>query len=220
MTDKGIFPSKDADFNTYINNVGPYLLANKARLEISDPNLALLGDQITDWNAVFPNSQNEDKRTKTITQKKNSQRKVIENQLRLIYGDIPKSVLNETDRNTLRLRERDSTPTVADVATKAPGIEMDEMVHRQHKLRFLNPFDPDSRQLPRQQRVFLEVGIGAANIAPKNIAFSRVYVVSRYFKSIPFSEEEVGQTAYYRARFQNTREEQGPPSEIFSAVVS
>lgn len=220
MAQRGVYPRRDADFSIYINSAGPYLQAEKDRLKVSDSDLDVFGNQLNEWNILFPDSLNPDKRTQTITQKKNKQRKAIEAHLRKILRDIPQSLLTVTDRNTLRLKDRDHKPTASKVAGRAPGIEMEEIVHLRHKLRFLNPFDPDRRQIPDQQKIFLEVGIGPANAAEENIVFSRLHMISRYLKIISFTEAEAGQTAYYRARYQNTREEQGPPSEVFSAVIA
>ena len=110
MADKR-FPTKDADFNDYLSIVVPYLVTEAARLGVSAGNIATLtADHIT-WTALYPDSQNPNKATATITSDKNDLRGSLEDTLRDIYEDIPNSVLTSDDRSTLNLPERDTVPT-------------------------------------------------------------------------------------------------------------
>jgi len=107
----GRFPDKDADFNDYLVIIVPYLVANAARLGLAPTTLTILTELMADWVLKYPPSQNPDTVTKTITEEKAALRNSIETQLRIIYDDIPKSRLTLTDRNTLNLPARDTTPT-------------------------------------------------------------------------------------------------------------
>lgn len=102
---RGLFPTKDADFNDYFTNAGPYVVSNSARFLVSPQNLADLSTFIGSWPALYSSSQNQNTVTKTITDNKNQMRDDIEDLLRSIYDDIPNSVLTNDDRNTLNLHE-------------------------------------------------------------------------------------------------------------------
>lgn len=105
MAARGIFPTKDADFNNYFGIAGPYLAGNAMRFLISATNLSQLNTFIMNWPPLYSSSQNSNTATKTIIDNKIIMRGDIEELLRDIYDDIPNSVLTTDDRNTLNLHE-------------------------------------------------------------------------------------------------------------------
>ncbi len=220
MATKGIFPRKDAEFNTYANNSAKYLAENKARLRIADESLTSQANVLKDWNIIFPQSQDRNECTKTVVDNKIALRVQLEDGFRSIYADIPQSLLTAADRNTLNLKKRDAVPTRVRVMDRAPGLEMERIVHLQHTLRFLNPVDTESRDMPKGQRIILQSFAGTANLSDTAIAFGKTDSVSRFLRRIAYTSEDVGKTAYYRAAYVNTRGEQGPWSEVFAAVVA
>ena len=99
-------------------------------------------------------------------------------------------------------------------------MEMEEMVHLMHTLRFINPFDAETKEMPAGQKIKLEVYVGASGLKAADIPFAKTKSVTKFLKQISFTEEDVTKTAYYRASYINTRGQEGPASEIFSAVVA
>ncbi len=220
MTQKGIFPTADNAFNTYINTAMPYLNTNRGRLGVNADNLTEGTALLTQWNDLFPQSQDRNTRTTSITIDKNKLRKAIEGLLRSIYADIPRSTLTTQDRTTLNLRERDAQLTKIAVAVKAPGMEQGSIIHLQHSLRFINPIEKESRRIPEGQRILLETYVGAQNMEANTIPFANGITVSKAIKKIAFTDAQVGKTAYYRACYINNSDEKGPWSEIFEVVVA
>lgn len=102
----GIFPTRDAEFNTYFGTALSYLTANNARLQVAAADLTELGAIKTDWDVKFPLTQSSNTTTTTLVEEKNELRDDAEDLLRKIYGDIPQSLLTPADRNTLNLKER------------------------------------------------------------------------------------------------------------------
>jgi hypothetical protein len=119
---EGRFPTKDADFNTHFGTVVAYLNTHSVRLLITAVVLSALGDLKTLWDDLYPKSTNTDTATKSIKDQKRQVRKDIETLLREIYADIPNSVLITSDRNTLNLKERDTTPTARGKINTVPGV--------------------------------------------------------------------------------------------------
>lgn len=117
---QGIFPPKDADFNDYFGIVYAYLTdpANLARFLISASNMAQLSTYKMSWDTLYPQSQNTNTATKTIIDNKNILRADIEELLRDIYDDTPKSALTTGDRNTLNLHERTAGSPRPAITTK------------------------------------------------------------------------------------------------------
>ncbi|MGE0635109.1 MAG: hypothetical protein AB7G44_14800 [Bacteroidia bacterium] len=121
-TFRGPFPIENNTFNTYFLTVYAYLTnpANLARLLISADNLADLNAQKTAWDTLFPLSMSESTATKQNRGERNDLREDIETTLTDIYDDIPKSVMNATDRSTLNLPLRDTVLTPRGAITDIP----------------------------------------------------------------------------------------------------
>ena len=113
-----LFPTKDADFNDYFGIAAPYLNTNAGRLVISPGNLALLATLSGQWAMLYPASQSTNTATKSIIDDKIILRDDIEELLRDIYDDIPKSVLTTGDRNTLNLHEAKPASARPAITTK------------------------------------------------------------------------------------------------------
>ena len=119
---RGPFPTENNAFNTYLNAVFAYLTQaiNITRLFISAVNSGDLSVQKAQWDTLFPLSMNESTATKQNRGEREDLREDIETTLTDIYDDIPKSVLNATDRSTLNLPLRDTTRTARGPITDIP----------------------------------------------------------------------------------------------------
>ena len=51
MSDRHIFPTKDGDFNSYVQNVIDYLIEEQVRLRITDADLDDALDLAVKWNS-------------------------------------------------------------------------------------------------------------------------------------------------------------------------
>jgi hypothetical protein len=102
------FPAKDADFNQYITDAVPYLVAEAVRLSISAGNVTELGTRKTAWDNIYGQAKNPITATGPIIRQKSTQRKEFETFLRRVFKDIPNSALTENDRSLLNLPERDT----------------------------------------------------------------------------------------------------------------
>lgn len=108
MSDKkGIFPTQDSKFNEYLNGVVPLLTTDATRLGVSAARVTELGTRKSAWDTIYPLASNDSTSTKVNVAEKNTQRDGFIAFLRLIYKDIPQSVLTENDRTVLHLYERD-----------------------------------------------------------------------------------------------------------------
>jgi len=228
MPTGGPFPTKNSEFNDYSNTVTPYLNANAVRLSVSGANLTILNTFYDNpgvvqndlgWKQLWALNINDDTTTKTISDLVRIRRTDMEDTLRLIYGDIPKSALTVSDRNTLNIPLRDSTPTPVPVLTFAPDVEIDETRNGVQVLRVTNPQTPDTDAMPPNQKAELQTFVGAANIPDNNIAFVGLKTTSKHLNTVNFLPAQKGQTAYYRGRYVNPKGEQGPWSDVTSEII-
>ena len=122
------FPVKLAETNSYFDQAVPYLDSNQARLNVSDANKDALNELFDDpgtgngWKQVWALTSNEATATKPLRAQRNNLQKAITAKLKEIYGDVPQSVLTETDRTTLRIFVRDLKSSVRGKIDTAPDV--------------------------------------------------------------------------------------------------
>jgi len=226
MPKERIFPPKLTEFNDYVNIAIPYLDTNAVRLKVPALPLAavklLHSDLINNngWLQVYPLTIDEVTATKALRNRRDFLRPEIEKTMRIIFDDIPESVLTENDRLKLRLKKRDTVPTAAVVMDHAPDMDVEKFIHLQHTLRFSDPENPDSDEMPENQKIILENHVGVAGIADDQIPFSNAKNITRFTHIAVYTEAEVGKTAYYRACYESTRGERSAWGAVVKAVVA
>jgi hypothetical protein len=211
------FPSKEADLNTYFQAVVAYLILNKVRLLLSAANQALLTAQLTAWNAVYPASQNTNTRTKSIVQNKDIAKDILMSTLRLVYADIPNSVLTVEDRNTLNVAERSTARTPAPVPTTKPIGQIDTSMRLEHTISFTDQ-DGSTAKPDGVRGCQIWFKIGEPAIDPSELAYMTTDTASPF--TYQFNGVNAGKTVYYWLRWENTRGETGPWSDVVMATIT
>jgi hypothetical protein len=90
-----------------------------------------------------------------------------------------------------------------------------------HTLRVRNPEDPESKKMPKGQRIILRTAVGAADIPESEIPWSQDrIVVTRFLHDVSYTAADKGKTAYYNACYESTRGEHGPWSDVIDAIVA
>jgi len=231
MSQRGPFPAKDAAFIVYINAAIPHLNTNWARLiphlpspppgpPAPDPRQAQLMALKTQMDFIWPQSQNSDSATATITGQKTTYRAMIEQLMRELFEDVPASWLNDPDREILRLPKRDRTPTRVQPMGYAPKIDVHEIKHFQHTLKFGDPQNPNTKAQPRGQQIETEQFVGAAGLAENQVSFGAAEITGRFLLKVIFTADQVGKTAYYRCCYITNTGKRGLWSAMTSAVIA
>jgi len=223
MPNLGPFPSKDADFNDYVQRGEPYLIANKTRLKIEMINIELLINGFIAWNNYYPPSQDPDRRTAAITKNKSNARKQLEIQFRKIFNDLPKSLLTVDDRAVLNLRARDSEPTPAPVPSTIPLVELEGHQGHQVFVRYKQEGGErgSSRRSAKPAKVNrLEFVYKTGEPAPVNPdGCNTVVDIGRSPHKIVFVPADAGKKLYAFARWVNTRNQPGPWTDLLSVFI-
>ena len=217
MPKLGPFPSKEGEFNTYVNVAVPYLVDNKVRLLVSSENLDAIETGLTAWNAIFPLSQNVNTRTKTIVKNKDVSKSVLMQAMRITFADIPQSVLTAEDRNTLNLEERSTSRTPAPVPSTRPVGQVNTNNRLEHIISYTDEGGSHARPAKvRGCQIWCKEGEPVLTV--KELRFLATDTVSPYKHA--FDVEDVGKTIHYWLRWENTRGETGPWSNVVSATVT
>jgi hypothetical protein len=211
------FPSKDSDLNSYFQTAVPYLTSNAVRLLISEENQTRLNDSLTDWDLIYPNSQNSNTRTKTIIQNKDIAKVNFINLLRVVYGDVPASVWTTEDRNTLNLAPPNTSRTPAPVPSTKPIGQVDTSKRLEHTISFTNE-DGSHAKPARVRGCQIWFKIGEPAIDPSELSFMVTDTASPYTHH--FAGEHAGKNVYYWLRWENTRGETGPWSDVVMATIT
>lgn len=227
---KNRFPKKDADFNDFLVIAVPYLVANATRLGISTDNVTILSDLYSSWTDTYPLSQDENTATKTIIDDKTALRASIEEHLRLIYGDIPQSVLTNADRNTLHLAERDTKPTARPKINTVPQVTVEAKAGR--KMLVLCRTSSDANRASRHKdsngveyrytvTPQLSNDLQQANAipVPRSIAVTGISTKARF--EIKLADEDAGKIINVECRWANFSDssKSGPYSNPAQTMV-
>lgn len=211
------FPTKEADMNNYFLSASNYLVTNATRLQVSDANKTVLIAQIATWNTAYPASQNVNTRTKTAVEKKNVAKEKLMTTFRTIYADIPASVLTVDDRNALNLPAPNSSRTPKPVPTTKPKAAVDTSKRLEHTISFTNAegglAKPDG---VRGCQIWFKIGDPA--IDPSELSYVATDTASPYIYH--FNGDVAGKNVYYWLRWENTRGETGPWSDVVMATVT
>ncbi len=212
------FPSKQADLNNFFHIVLAYILVNFARLLISVDTKDKLVEAMTDWDIKYPLAVNPNTSTHTAVTEKNISMAKVMGLLRAIFKNFSQSVLTEKDRTTMNLPPeiivRNSIP-VPD--TKPKGVA-DASERFKHIIYFedsvaanaAKPYGVHSCQ------IWQKIG-GTAPVSQKDLMQIGNCTSSPF--ETHFEGTEGGMIAYYWLRWENTKGEFGPWSDLFSATI-
>ena len=228
MAHGGPFPEKNTDLNDYFDLVTPYLGNNDARLGVSAENLATLNttyDNSTGvptedgWSQIWVKYSDPAVVNKTVRDLLTTRKKQMEDILRAIYDDIPKSALNAIDRNTLHLPERDTTPTTIQAVDFAPVLSFEKVSNGIQIVRFQSPETPDSNAMPPNQDAEVQSFVGEANLDDNDILFAGLQDTGKHLMQVDYLPAAKGNTAYYRARYKTDTGKVGPWSDVQSEII-
>jgi hypothetical protein len=119
----------DAIFNSYINNTSAYLSTggpptNGVRLGLTAGEVTDWATFRGDWNSSYASYTNPDTNTKTIKDTKNAiKRNFITFASPLLDRMATSTAITLADRNTLNIKERDTTPSARPAIGTEPSVK-------------------------------------------------------------------------------------------------
>jgi hypothetical protein len=123
-------PQADSEFDQYIRNTTEYLLASSSpanweRLGLEQAEMDAWEDFLDEWKIKYPLYTNDATRTKTITQDKNDTKNDFTAHAQPLLDIMAVCrTINNTDRNTLRIPARDTTPTERSKIEDTPTVRL------------------------------------------------------------------------------------------------
>lgn len=211
------FPSAESDLNVYFQAVVLHANENTTRLNINVDALNTINHYLDNWNVYYPKSQNNDLRTKSITQNKNIYRENLIVSLREMYRNIPFNTYTTEDRNVFNFPERKETRSAPPVPDTVPIITID-MSHRlQHTIRFYNEGGSKSKPyLCRGCQIWYKIGDAPTDIS--ELQYLATAPKSPYLHH--FNGDVAGKQIHYWARWENTAGRTGSWSKEVAATIA
>jgi hypothetical protein len=172
-----------------------------------------------DWVSAWTDYQDPTQRTPYITFVKNEKRKVYEKLLRILVKMLDSSPLvTDDDRRSMGIVIRDTTRTPVKPPKTYPEFTVDSSMIRCLRILF---WDLGSKSKAKPH------GVHGAEICWAILDTTDVTVDQLVHSSfdtrspfrLTFSDHERGKMVYFCLRWENTRGEKGPWSEIVSAII-
>ncbi|MDR0667967.1 MAG: hypothetical protein LBF90_05045 [Prevotellaceae bacterium] len=219
MATRDYIPRKDSDFLTWINNFLSYLLANMNRLNVSAEvydRLVALRDDYAQKLAVADNPAT---RTKLTVQAKTTARDALEKETRQTVNEYLtyNHLVTDEDRDGFGLPIHKSGRTPAPVAGNAPWVTAG--AHGPRVVRIDFGESPTSAAKPEGQHCVELASVIAETRPPEVDDLIHSAVDTHTPLLLTFKESERGRTLWFAARWENTRGEKGPWSDIFSVII-
>lgn len=216
MPKNGPFSGTEGNLDTYFQRAVPHVITHAVRFGVSEQTQTNLSSCLENWNTIYPLSKDKDARTITITKNKNKAKEELQDILRSVYSDIPKSVLTISDRNTLNLPERSKTRTPAAVPSTNPSAQTDAGKRLQHTIHFTD-FDGSLAKPKGVRGCQIWMKIGSVVVDLSELTYIVTCTKSPYIHH--FNGADAGKPVYYWLRWENTRGQTGPWSNAIMATV-
>ncbi len=224
MATRDLIPSRDEDFNSFQSNLLLQVTGNAVAWQIPAAVITDLATHQTAWQAAWANYIDETKRTKGVTQTKNTVRLTYESSLRKfiqkwIYDNNTMTSANIVDCG---LKPRDTTRTPVPVPDTVPVVEFSVMSG--HRLKARVTQQPNAEGVTKRAKpkgvanIELVYILNAeGSIQPHDCTHQRFSTKPLF--ELAFELKEAGARLQGFARWLNTKNQPGPWGDVFNAIV-
>jgi hypothetical protein len=221
MNNSDFIPRKDADFLQWTVNFLAVLIKIFSRIGFPEAvcqQLIVLKDAFAE---KFRIAEAPETRTKPAVRDKDTARKTLEKDLRKTIREYLSNnhLLTDTDRESLGLPVYKTTRTPSPVAAEAPDVEVDTSVIARLAVHFFKKGGSHKKGKPAGQHC-AEIRWIIGETPParwEDLIHSAVDTASPF--TLAFENDRRGETVYLALRWENTRGEKGPWSEIMNAII-
>jgi hypothetical protein len=173
-----------------------------------------------EWETAWAAYENPATRTPTITFTKNEKRKAYEKPLRLLVRSLQSNVrVTPDDLHGMGIAVPSSARCPAQVAADAPDINVNTSIIGRLIIYFFTRGSRYKKGKPAGQ-YGAEIRWAILDAAPARwdeLSHSEFITNSPF--TLVFEHNQRGKTVYFALRWENTRGEKGPRSEIQSAII-
>jgi hypothetical protein len=220
MSNSDFIPSRDADFSLWTDNFFTYLTGNRERFNIPAEPVNALQLLESDWINKYAIAETPATRTKTTIREKTEARDALVKHLRPFIKEYLtfNHAVTDADRDNMGLPIYKTTRTPVVIPTTIPEFWADTSVIRRLTVHFR---DNGSRSGAKPAGVHgVEIRWCILGVPPASIdelihsAFD-----TRSPFALDFEESDRGKSVYFCLRWENSKGEKGPWSEIVMSII-
>jgi hypothetical protein len=221
MNKQNSIPEKDADFDVSQEIVATTANQKKTAWGLDATWLSSeFMPQKAIWDAAWAAYKDPAKRTPVIVLTKNEARKSYEKRVRVLVKNLQSNVnVRPEDLKAMGIADLNVPHTPSPVATTYPDFDIDSGTIRRLSIHFYDQGNKKSKAKPHGQH-----GAEICWIISDTPIVDMAELTNSVFDThtpftLDFEGHERGKTVYFCLRWENTRGEKGPWSEIQSAIV-
>jgi hypothetical protein len=213
-------PRKDVDFNQWVGTFMTTIQQLASSLSIPQTAVDELVVLQTAWNTKYSLAETPATRTSATVVEKDEARAALEPKLRTFVSEYVRHnhLVTDADRVNLGLPIPKTTRTPAPIPTTYPEFSIDSSVIRRLTIHFRDQGDDSGAKPYGVHGAEIKWGYSSEETpSPATLLYSVFDTRSPY--TLEFEEANRGRTVYFCLRWENTRGDKGPWSEIVSAIV-
>ena len=219
-TSSSFIPPRDAEFNAFANNFAAAVEAKPESYGLTAADAALLKTEIETWDSSYAGMIQKRDQAKSATEAKDAARTKVEALIRTYSKQIQADPdVGNTEKLDAGLPIHSNTRSPKPSPTTAPYAVIESTNVREHTIRMTDPSQPTRRSRPDNVKA-IEILCFIGEEHPSNInQFHTIGLSSRMKFTHAFPMDDAGKTVWYLFRYVGTRNEFGPESSQYSAII-
>ncbi len=213
-------PPSDADFDAFQKQFVAAVAANPAKYGLTLADVTALQAAQTAWASAFPAHLQARTAATTATRTKEAARTALEKDVRAATHKMAgTATVDDAARTAAGLKPLVAKHTAADVPATRPIGRLEATGHATLTLHFADSATPNRRAKPHGvhgAEIWSHVG-DPAPADPASYTFLALDTRTPYVDEHPAAD--AGKSVYYLIRWQNTKGEAGPWSDVVSGKV-
>ena len=214
-------PKSDNKFVVWLKTLVAYLLAKVTEWKLPQADVDELETLAADFETALEVAENPSTRTKVSVQIKNDARKAAESKIRIFLKAFVtyNPAVTDADRDAMDIPIHKTTRTKSPVAKDSPDNDTDTSVIGHVTVHFYEKGSRHKKAKPEGQHG-AEIAWIVSDTPPTRwdeLLHSNIDTNSPF--TLSFEHDQRGRTLYFALRWENTRGEKGPWSEIQSAII-
>lgn len=213
-------PDKDAELIAWLTNFVTYANANLAPLGLVAGDMTPITTNQTAFSTAFNANITAQNAAEAARAAKDTTRTTLETVVRTLVRKIQGTpAVTNAQRQALGISERGTERTPVGVPDSSPILSVDTSERLMHTIGFADSKTPTTKAKPHGVvgcQIWIYIGATPSKI-PSEYHFLITDRKTPY--RYDFEGEDGGKTAHYMGRWENTKGETGPWSEIVSATI-
>jgi hypothetical protein len=221
MNNRDFLPEKDRSLLQWVTSFLSYLSSVMMRIGFPSDVYAKLTELCTSFSQKLDAAETPATRTKLTVQDKNTVKSALKASVRQAVREYLtyNHEVTDTDRDGLGIPIHKTTRTPAPVATEAPEADIDTSVIGRLIIAFFEKGHRHKKAKPAGQHCVEIAWTLSDTPVTRWDELIRSNVDTNSPFTLVFENDQRGKTIYFAIRWENTRGEKGPWSEITSAII-